>query len=354
MQGAKSRTPLNYRYTQLSEMNRTHKFFWLLPVLLVFTLFLIHGCDNSQEEEGPKTIVLAHAMHLTHPVTAAMERMAEYVEEYSDGQLTIEIYPTQQLGSERELLELVQIGTIGMTKISGAVLENIVPPIQAFSLPYLFRDDEHMENVLWGEVGDQLLLEGERYLLRGIGYYDAGKRSFYTKDRPINSPEDLAGMKVRVQPSVMAMNLIETFGGSPTPLSYGELYTAFQGGIVDGAENNPPSFYTSRHYEVTNYYSLNEHTAVPDVLVVGTKAWDRLTDQEKQWLQKAVDESVDYQRKLWQESVEESMRVVEEAGVEIIHPDKELFRERVQPIYDRIRENDPDLYKWVERIQQVN
>ncbi|MEX0995352.1 MAG: TRAP transporter substrate-binding protein [Balneolaceae bacterium] len=315
---------------------------------------MIQGCgESSRDEEGPTRIILAHAMHLTHPVTTAMDRMAELVEENSDGQMIIEIYPTQQLGSERELLELVQIGTIGMTKISGAVLENIVPAIQAYSLPYLFRDDEHMEKVLWGEVGEELLLEGEEYLLRGIAYYDAGKRSFYTKDRPIHSPDDLRGMKIRVQPSVMAMNLIRNFGGSPTPLSYGELYTAFQGGIVDGAENNPPSFYTSRHYEVTNYYAINEHTAVPDVLVIGTKVWNRLTDQEKGWLQKAVDESVEYQRELWRESVEESMQVVQEAGVEVIYPDKEPFRERVQPIYDRIQQNDPQLYKWVERIRAV-
>ncbi|MEX0770707.1 MAG: TRAP transporter substrate-binding protein [Balneolaceae bacterium] len=336
-------------------MNRTYKLFSLACIIMLLTMTLISGCDRAgQNEEGPKTIILAHAMHLTHPVSVAMERMAEYVEENSNGELLIKIYPTQQLGSERELLELVQIGTIGMTKISGAVLENIVPAIRAFSLPYLFRDDEHMEKVLWEhELGEELLLEGEKYQLRGIAYYDAGERSFYTKDRPINSPDDLAGMKIRVQPSVMAMNLIRTFGGSPTPLSYGELYTAFQGGIVDGAENNPPSYYTSRHYEVTNYYVINEHTAVPDFLVIGTRVWNSLTDQEKKWLQQAVDESVKYQRKLWRESVEESMQVVRDAGVEVIYPDKELFRERVQPIYDQIQQDDPELYKWVERIRQV-
>lgn len=323
-------------------------------VITSLILMLISlGCSNSQSENDQKTIILAHAMHLTHPVTIAMDRMAELAEEESGGKLKIEIYPTGQLGGERELLELVQIGTIGITKISGAVLENIVPSMQAMSLPYLFRNEEHFANVLWGDVGHDLLLEGEKYRLRGIAYYDAGMRSFYSVGRPINTPADLAGMKIRVQPSVMAINLIRAYGGSATPLAYGELYTAFQGGIVDGAENNPPSFYTSRHYEVTDYYILNEHTAVPDVLVIGTKVWDNLSEQERTWLMDAVNESVDYQRELWKESEEESLRIVQEAGVEVIYPDKEPFRERVQHIYDNIRERDPELYRWIERIQQV-
>lgn len=330
-----------------------YKFFNFCLLSIFILLLVFAGCEKSDSEKDYKTIILAHGMHLTHPVSIAMDRMAELAEENSGGKLKIEIYPASQLGGERELLELVQIGTIGITKISGAVLENIVPPMQALSLPYLYRDQQHFESVLWGEIGEELLLEGEKYRLRGIAYYDAGMRSFYSVDRPINTPADLAGMKIRVQPSVMAINLIRAYGGSATPLAYGELYTAFQGGIVDGAENNPPSFYTSRHYEVTNYYILNEHTAVPDVLVIGSKTWDNLTEDERTWLMDAVNESVDYQRELWKESEEESLRIVQEAGVEVIYPDKAPFRERVQHIYDDIRINKPELYKWIERIQNV-
>lgn len=324
-------------------------FLW---VLLLFAVLL--GCNKQQSSDDSKTIILAHAMHTNHPVSVAMVRMAELTEEYSGGQLRIVTYPTGQLGSERELLELIQIGAIGMTKVSGAALENIVPAMQVFSLPYLFTDEDHYEKVLWGDVGDELLLEGEAYRLKGLAYYDAGMRSFYSKDRPIITPADLAGMKIRVQPSVMAINLIRAYQGSATPLAYGELYTAFQGGIVDGAENNPPSFYTSRHYEVTDYYVLNEHTGVPDVLVIGTQVWNSLSEQEQQWLSTAVDESVIYQRELWRESVEESLRVVQEAGVEVIHPDKEPFRQMVQHIYDGLKTERPELYEWAERIRQVN
>lgn len=336
-------------------MKQLSKAFLLLLIVSLFSLMIFEGFSKSASRSAnQKTIILAHAMHNTHPVSVAMENMAEYAEEYSDGQLRVKIYPQGQLGSERELLELAQIGTIGITKVSGAVLENIVPPIQVFSLPYLFRDEQHMEKVFWGELGDELLEEGAKYMLRGLAYYDAGQRSFYTKDRPIETPSDLEGMKIRVQPSITAMNLIRNLGGSPTPLAYGELYTAFQGGIVDGAENNPPSFYTSRHYEVTNYYSLDKHTAVPDVLIINSRLWDSLTDQEKQWLDQAANESVKDQRVLWKESVEESMRVVKEAGVEVLEPDTEPFRKLVEPIYNRIEENNPDLYEWVERIRAVN
>lgn len=322
---------------------------------LILSLAAIQGCSKTDDDQNShKSIILAHAMHLTHPVSIAMEHMAEQIEEYSGGRLQIKIYPTGQLGNERELLELIQIGAIGMTKISAGSLENIVPEMRVFSLPYLFRDKEHMETVLWGEVGNDLLDTGTRYRLKGVAYYDAGSRSFYTKDRIIHTPEDLAGLKIRVMPSAMATKLIRTFGASPTPLAYGELYTAFQGGIVDAAENNPPSFYTSRHYEVCNYYILNEHTAIPDVLVLGTKVWDSLSEQERSWLRQAIDDSVELQRVLWEESVQESYRIVEEAGVEIIHPDKEPFREKSLPLYDEFRENNPELYKWVERIRQVN
>lgn len=331
-------------------MSSFFKTLWLLAA--IFILAFTIGC-SERSDEGPRTIILAHAMHLTHPVSVAMEYMAEYVDEFSDGQLRIKIYPTGQLGGERELLELIQIGTIGMTKVSAGALENIVPEMRVFSLPYLFRDSEHADNVLWGEVGEELLATGDKYRLKGIAYYDAGSRSLYTVDRMVTTPDDLAGMKIRVMPSAMATNLIRTLGASPTPLAYGELYTAFQGGIVDAAENNPPSFYTSRHYEVCEYYILNEHTTIPDVLVLGTHVWDSLNDQEREWLQQAVDQSVELQRELWKESVEESYSVVESAGVEIIHPDKEPFREWLQPMHDDFRQNNPDLYQWVERIREV-
>lgn len=327
----------------------------VVPVLLLLiTVVFVTSCGNSDTKtEGERTIILGHAMNPQHPVSKAIRRMADNVEKYSDGQLKVQIYPNQQLGSERVLLEQLQIGSIGMTKVSAATLENIVPAMQVYSLPYLFRDKEHVLNTWDSEIGERLLKEGERYKLKGLAYYDAGSRSFYTTGRPVTHPEDLKGLKLRVMPAVMSMRMLQAMGGSPTPISYGELYTAFQGGIVDGAENNPPSYFTSKHFEVTNYYSLNEHASIPDVLVIGTEVWSDLSDQEKKWLNRAIDESVAFQRELWKKSVKESLAEVKKAGVEVLTPKKEPFKEAVQPLYEDIERNDPELYKWVERIREI-
>jgi tripartite ATP-independent transporter DctP family solute receptor len=282
-----------------------------------------------------------------------MVYMAKLVEEKSQGKMQIRIYPNQQLGTERELVELLQIGSLGMTKVSSATLESFAPKIQVLSMPYLFRDDAHRDKVLKGEIGRQLLSESEEFWLKGLVYYDAGKRSFYSKTKPVESPEDLKGMKVRTLESNMAINMIKSFGGSPTPVSYGELYTALQQGIVDGAENNPPSLYTSRHYEVCKFYSINEHTAVPDVVIISTKVWNTLEDEEKQWIQEAADESAVYQYKLWAASVEESLREMEKAGVIITYPDQTPFREAVESLYEMFKLTQPEMYEVVERIRKV-
>jgi len=264
--------------------------------------------------------------------------------------MTAEIYPSQQLGTERQCLELLQIGSLDMTKVSAGVMENFSPSMKVFGIPFLFRDRQHAYQIVDGDIGRKLLLEGERYWLRGMTFYDAGSRSFYTKERPVNAPKDLEGLKIRVMESVTAINMVQALGGSPTPISWGELYTALQQGVVDGAENNPPSFYLSRHYEVCKYYTLDEHTWLPDVLLVSTHTWDRLDEQQRVWLQEAVDESAIFQRKLWYDSEQESLKAVEEAGVEIIRPEKQLFSEKVTDLYEEYR-SDENLYDVIRQIQ---
>ncbi len=277
--------------------------------------------------------------------------MAEQVALKSEGQLKLEIYPSQQLGTERQCLELLQIGSLAMTKVSAAVMENFAPNIQVFSLPYIFRGREHHYKVLDGEVGKKLLVQSEQYWLRGLTYFDAGQRSFYAKE-PINIPADLQDKKIRVQESVTAMNLVRSLGGAPTPISYGELYTALQQGIVDGAENNPPSFYTSRHYEICKYYTLNEHTAVPDILVIGTVAWNNLSEQEQEWIQEAADEAKTYQRELWLKAEQEALDAVQAAGVEIIRPDKSPFFEKTKELLDAYKDQ-PEKYALIQEIQAI-
>ncbi|MEX0601226.1 MAG: TRAP transporter substrate-binding protein, partial [Rhodothermales bacterium] len=280
---------------------------WIVPALGVVLSVCLAACGPSSDVT---VIKMGHGLDVSHSVHQAMLYMGERLVEKSDSTMRIDVYPSQQLGTERELLELLQIGSVGMTKVSSAVLEGFVPEYQVFGLPYLFRDEAHRFNVWDADVGREILRGGQEFGLRGVAYYDAGTRSFYTKDRPVERPEDLQGLKIRVQESPVAMQMVQTLGGSPTPIAWGELYTALQQGIVDGAENNPPSFYLSRHYEVCRYYSLDEHTAVPDVVLVSMVLWNDLNEQQRQWLQEAADESAEYQKELWAASVEESLRAV--------------------------------------------
>lgn len=321
----------------------------LIAVLLGGCLLAMSCSDLSQQ----RTLKLAHGLNVDHPVHKGMVHMGELLMEKSGGTLGLEVYPSQQLGTERQCLELLQIGSLAMTKVSAAVMENFSPRLKVFSLPYIFRDRAHAYQVFDGPVGKEVLEEGSDYWLRGLTYFDAGQRSFYTKDRPVKQPDDLKGLKIRVQESVTAMNLVRSLGGAPTPISWGELYTALQQGVVDGAENNPPSFFTSRHYEVCKFYSLNEHTCVPDLLVIGTPIWNSLSTQEQQWLQEAASEATTYQRQLWREAEQQALDAVQEAGVEIIRPDKEQFMEQTKAMLEEFRE-EPALYELIQRIQAVN
>ncbi len=321
-----------------------------LIVLLVLLSFFTVSCQQANKT---RTIKLAHGLSPDHSVHKAMEYMAKRVEEKSEGKLKLQIYHSEQLGAESECLELLQIGSLGITKVSASAMESFAPGYKVLGLPYVFRDKEHMYKVEDGEIGKQILKDGEKAWLRGLCFYDAGSRSFYTKNRPIHTPSDLNGLKIRVMKSITANKMVDALGGAPVPISFGELYTALQQGVVDGAENNPPSFYLSKHYEICKYYSLDEHTSVPDVLVVSTIIWNNLSDQEKTWLQEAAEESVPVQRKLWTESEAESLAAIKEAGVEIIYPDKAQFAEDVTGLYADFKVNNPKLYTLVEKIDEI-
>jgi tripartite ATP-independent transporter DctP family solute receptor len=281
-----------------------------------------------------------------------MEFLAERAYEKSNGTIQITVYPSQQLGTERECLELLQIGSLGMTKVSSSVLEGFSPNFKVFSLPYIFRDDDLKFKFFESDFGRELLKTTEKYWLRGLCYYDAGSRSFYTKNKPILHPDDLRGLKIRTQESPTSVKLVNALGGSATPISWGELYTALQQGVVDGAENNPPSFYLSRHYEVCKHYSLDEHTSVPDVLLISTVIWEDLSEQEKQWIQEAADESYHYQKKLWQEATKEALEEVQKAGVQIYYPDKEPFDEKVQPLIEEFNQ-EPEIFELIQKIRAI-
>ena len=310
---------------------------------------LLAGCSPTSDVVVLK---LGHGLDTSHPVHQALQAFADDVAARSGGSVRVDVYPAEQLGSERELLELLQIGSLALTKVSASVLESFAPAYRVFTLPYLFRDGDHLWRVLEGETGRELLLAAEPYRLRGLAYYDAGARSFYTRERPILGPEDLRGVKIRTQESQTMMRAVRELGGSPTPISWGELYTALQQGVVDGAENNPPSFHLSRHYEVCRHYSLDEHTLVPDVLVIGTPTWDRLDDDQRRILEQAAAGSVSLQRRLWAEATARALLEVAQAGVEIHRPDKSAFATLTAPLLEEYR-RDATLRPYLDRIESA-
>ena len=316
--------------------------------LSVITLFclLLSSCSAVSDT---KVLYFAHSLPTSHPVHKGILDMQSILNEKSGGKLQIKVFPDGQLGSEREVLELLQIGSIAITKVSASALSNFAPEYQLTVVPYLFRDEAHLWRNLDGEVGEQLLASGSEYLLRGLCFYDAGARSFYTLEKPINSPDDLAGLKLRVQNDQMSVSMANTLGASATPMAFSELYTALQQNVVDGAENNIPSFVTSNHFEVCKYYTFDEHTMIPDVVIIGTKFWDTLSEQEREWLMAASKESVVRQKVYWKETIAEQMEMLKKNGVKFFYPDKKPFQIKSKPVMENLMK-DPIMKELIDKI----
>jgi len=329
----------------------------LVGIVAAGGLFSWLGQSKGTAATGVRTLKIAHSLPTSHPVHKGLEELKRLLEEKAGGKMEIEIFPSEQLGSETQCLEKVQAGTLDITKVSAVTIGNFVPSYQIFGLPYLFRDEQHYWKVLEGPVGEEMLVvlktrgDGSPSGLQGLGYFDSGSRSFYTVD-PVVSPSDLKGKKIRVMNDQVAMDMVQAMGGSPTPISFGELYTALKQGTVDGAENNPPSFISSRHYEICKNYVLDHHTRIPDVILMSSKVWDTLNSQERGWLQEAVAGASRFQRELWEVETENSLAALRKEGVRIIEPDLKAFREAsasivekytnasTRPLIERIRNTD--------------
>jgi tripartite ATP-independent transporter DctP family solute receptor len=311
----------------------------------------------SSPEASGRVLRLGHSLNRDHPVHKGMEFMAADLERRSNGQLRVEIYANEQLGPERDLIELLQIGSLAMTKVSTAPLENFSPLLRVFSLPFLFRDHHHFWQMADGPIGRELLDASIPYRLKGLTYFDAGSRSFYVsqkRNRVVRRPEDLDGLSIRVMRSRTAMRMVELLGAKPVPIPFGELYTALDTGTVDGAENNPPSLYTTRQYEVTASYTLDEHATIPDILIIGTGTWNRLSRQEQDWLQASADAASVYQRGLWARAEQEMLATIEDSGVVVVRDvDREAFRERTAALYEEPEFAQPEVQALIRRIQAV-
>jgi tripartite ATP-independent transporter DctP family solute receptor len=312
----------------------------LLGLAAASLLFTFLDDEGAGTAEVSRRLKVAHALPASHPVHAGMEYMGKRLEEISGGELSLVIFPSGQLGSETQTIEQLQSGTLDIAKSSAAPIGNFLSLFKVFSLPYLFRDEAHYWKVLDGEIGQGMLEDmsvndsGQSSGMRGLTYYDSGSRNFYGKE-PVLSPDDLKGVKVRVMNDPVAMDMVSALGGAPTPVSWGELYTALQQGVVDGAENNPPSFVTSRHFEVCKDFSFDHHSRVPDILLISLRTWEDLSGQEREWLLQAARESSVFQREAWAAAVEESLDLMRSEGVEIREVDILPFIEATQSVRDK-------------------
>lgn len=329
---------------------------FLVGLITACVLFSFFKSSSESGDGDVQRLKVAHSLPINHPVHAGIEHFAERVASYSNGRLRLDIFPNGQLGSETQTLEQIQAGSLDVAKVGGATLGSFIPVAKIFSLPYLFRDSDHYWTVLNGEIGQSLLDEllvagnGQTSGFRGLTYYDAGSRSFYAQ-KPILAPSDLEGLKIRVMNDPVAIDTMKAMGASPTPISWGELYTALQQGVVDGAENNPPSFVSSRHFEVCKEFSMDHHSRIPDVLIISENTWNSLTEEAKEWMLQAAADSSEFQRQAWAAGVAEAMEEMKVQGVSIHEVDLEPFMSATESV--RARYAVGKLRDYVDKIQSV-
>ncbi len=287
-----------------------------------------------------------------YPTVEAVKQMGRALAEKTNGKMNIRVFPSGALGTEKDTIEQLKLGGLDMMRINVGALNSVVPETLVTVLPFIFRDTAHMRSVLDGPIGDDILKAMEAQGLIGLAFYDSGSRSFYTAKKPIKSLEDFKGLKIRVQPSELFVGMINALGANPTPMPYGEVYTALKTGIVDGAENNWPSYESSRHFEAARYYSLTEHSLAPEVLVFSKPIWDRLSKDDQALIRQAAKDSVPYMRKLWDEREINSRKLVEAGGAQITTiANKQELIDAMKPVYEKFA-NTPALQSLVTRIQQ--
>ena len=287
-----------------------------------------------------------------YPTVEAIKFMGDLLDKWTNGRLTIEVYGSMQLGGEKEALEQVQVGALEMTRVSVGVVGPIVDEFNAFNLPFVFRSPEHMYTVTDGQIGTELLNKLEKGGLIGLGYMDAGSRSFYNQQRPINKPDDLKGLKIRVMQNPIFVEMVNSMGGNGTPVAFNELYTALQTGVVDGAENNPPTIIEHKHYEVTKYYSLTQHLMVPEIFVFSKKVWDKLTPLDQQLIRKASAMCVEKERELWKAKEEKAYAELAKIGYAVNKvEDKEPFIAATEPVRAKHGAKWADLIKAIQAVK---
>lgn len=326
----------------------------VLMSVMFLTVIVLAACGDSDSSSGSSdkviTLKLADNHPEDYPTVIGDKKFAELVEEKTDGRYKIDVYAGGQLGDEKSVVEQLQLGSIDLTRVNATPLTEFSDDIGVLSLPYLFEDEESKWEHLNGELGQELLETFEGSNLVGLAFYDSGERSIYNSKKLVETPEDMKGLKIRVQPSELAIDIFEAFGSSATPMEYGEVYSAIQTGVLEGGENNFPSYYTSNHYEVANYFTVNKYSGPPEILMASQSLWDKLSDEDKTAFKEAALESVDAQREAWDKLTEESKAAILENGNEIFEvTDFAPWRAAVEPVYEKYGEQ---YQEWVDKIQK--
>lgn len=314
------------------------------------------GCGSGGASGGAgekRTFRLAETHPDDYPTTLGDKKFADLVRERSDGMIDIQVFAGGQLGEESDVIEQVQMGAIELTRVSSAPMTEFASGMGLFGLPYIFDDADHLWRFLEDDLGAQLLAELEPAGFKGLGYFDPGARSFYSRNAKITSVGDVKGLKIRVQESQVTIDTMKALGVSPTPMDYGEVYSSLQSGLLDGAENNPPSYFSASHYEVAPNYTLDEHTRVAEILVMNQNVWSGLSSEEQELMQQAAADAVPFQREKWDAQVEESMKKLREEGVNITEVDDITpWREATQSVIDKYRDQYAEYLDRIEELRQ--
>ena len=319
-------------------------------VAVVVALFLTAVTTNALARE----FRAADTQSEDYPTVQALRYMGSLIEEKSGGRLQIRVFHSRQLGEEKETIEQTRAGAIDLNRSNVALIGTFVPAMNVLAMPFLFRSIEHLRKVLDGPIGSEILGSFEPYGFVGLAFYDSGARSVYNSVRPIRSLADMKGLRLRVQQSELMSDMIKALGAEPVELPYGQVRTGLATRLIDGAENNWPSFVTTDHYKYAGHYTLTEHTMSPEVLVMSRKAWDSLSPEDRTIFREAAFQSSRFMRERWKNLEEQSRRHAESAGVTIVTDfDRKPFEAAMAPIYAKAR-RDPAAAQLIERIRMVD
>jgi tripartite ATP-independent transporter DctP family solute receptor len=324
----------------------------LVVFLVVLAATFILTNSPSKVSAAPIVMRLAETHPQDYPTTKGDYEFARLVKERTNGRIVVEVFHSKQLGEEAAVIEQVQLGAIDMTRVSISAVSSFVRDLDAFQLPYLYRDAAHMWKVLDGPIGQEILKKHEAFNFVGVGWFESGSRNFYTK-KQVKNVGDLKGMKIRVQQAPLMVGMVQALGAVATPLPYGEVYSALQTGVVDGAENNWPSYLTTSHFEVAKYWISDEHTRVPEITVGSKKIFDKLSKEDYALILKAMKDTQPYQFKLWVDFEKVAEKAVRDRGsiiTEVSPQEKQKFMDAMKPVYDQ---QPPEIMAVANKIRAV-